>query len=99
MAERERVPLIAGNWKMHLLRADAERYCSELLASPLPEGIETVLFPSFPLLAPVAEAIARAGVGLGAQDLHAESAGAFTGDVSAAQIVDALLAHDDVQRP
>jgi triosephosphate isomerase len=89
MSPRERTPVVAGNWKMHLLRADAERFCSELLASPLPAGVEKVLFPSFPLLAPVAEAVASSGLGIGAQDLHPELSGAFTGDVSAAQLVDA----------
>jgi triosephosphate isomerase len=103
MAERERTAVVAANWKMHLLRADAERYCSELLAAPLPADVETVLFPSYPLLAPVAEAIAKAGVGLGAQDLHPESSGAFTGDVSAAQLVDAgcgwvLCGHSERRR-
>jgi len=40
MAERERTAVVAANWKMHLKRADAERYCSELLAAPLPHGVE-----------------------------------------------------------
>jgi triosephosphate isomerase (TIM) len=83
-----RRPLVAANWKMHLVRAEAEAYCRELVAAPAVRGPEVVLFPSFPLLLPVATALAGSGIGLGAQDLHPERAGAFTGDVSAAQIVD-----------
>jgi triosephosphate isomerase len=88
---------------MHLVRAEAERFASELLAAPLPADVEVVLFPSYPLLVPVADAVAGAGVGVGAQDLHPESAGAFTGDVSAAQLVDAgcgwvIVGHSERRR-
>lgn len=83
-----REPLVAGNWKMHLVRAEAVALCRALATPPLPARPEVALFPSFPLLDAVAHELQGTGIGLGAQDLRAEPAGAFTGDVSAAQLVD-----------
>jgi triosephosphate isomerase (TIM) len=84
-----RQPLVAGNWKMHLVRDEAERFCRDLLAGPLPPEVEVALLPSFPLLAPLAARLAASGIGLGGQDLHPAASGAHTGDVSATQLVDA----------
>jgi triosephosphate isomerase len=84
-----RIPLAAANWKMHLLRGEARRYCDELRAAARPAGVEAVIFPSHPLLATVVEALAESGIGVGAQDLHPQDAGAHTGDVSGAQVRDA----------
>jgi triosephosphate isomerase len=85
-----RRPILAGNWKMNLVAAEAVAFCRALPPglgqSP---GPEVVLFPSFPLLAAVAAALAGTAVGLGGQDLHPEARGAYTGDVSAAQLLDA----------
>ena len=87
---RARRPLAAANWKMHLLRADAERYCAALRAGlPAAPAAEVVLFPSFPLLPPVAAALGGAPVAWGGQDLHAAEKGAHTGDVAGAQLADA----------
>lgn len=82
--------LVAANWKMNLDRTAAERYCRTLLAGlDGAPSAEVVIFPSHPLLAPVARALDGSPVGLGGQDLSPESTGAFTGDVSAAQLADA----------
>jgi triosephosphate isomerase len=87
---RARRPILAGNWKMHLLAAEAEAFCAALPPGlGHPPGPEVVLFPSFPLLPAVAAALAGSAVGVGGQDLHPEPKGAFTGDVSAAQLADA----------
>jgi triosephosphate isomerase len=98
-----REPLVAGNWKMNLLRQEAASYCRELLETPLGARPEVALFPSFPLLESVGQLLAGTGVGLGAQDLHPDPSGAFTGDVSAAQLVDAgcgwvLCGHSERRR-
>ena len=84
-----RRPLVAGNWKMHLLRAGAESLCRALVAAPAPAGTEVVLFPGFPLLGTVGTALAGSAIAFGGQDLHPEERGAHTGDVSAEQLVDA----------
>jgi triosephosphate isomerase len=103
MSDSVREPLVAGNWKMSLVRDEARALCRALLAEPLPARPEVALFPSFPLLDAVAQELGGSGVGLGAQDLHPESNGAFTGDVSAAQLVDAgcgwvLCGHSERRR-
>jgi triosephosphate isomerase len=98
--------IVAGNWKMHLLSAEAARFCNELrrgldgAVAPVPE---VVLFPSFPLLAAVARELAGSAVTVGAQDLHPADRGAHTGDVSGPQLVDAgcrwaLCGHSERRR-
>ena len=83
-----RRPLIGGNWKMNMLRADADGFCRQLLAEFGDLTPETVIFPPFPLLHRVAEAVARTPIACGAQDIHPEERGAHTGDVSGHQIAD-----------
>ena len=83
--------LIAGNWKMNLMRGEAG-----LLAVALADHMrssasdaEMVVCPPTPLLDTVAAKLAGTPLGLGGQDCHAESAGAHTGDVSAEMLRDA----------
>jgi triosephosphate isomerase len=102
--------IVAGNWKMHLLEADAVGFCGELrrglAARERPPGAaraEVVLFPSYPLIPAVALELAGSEVEVGAQDLHPADRGAHTGDVSAPQLVDAgcrwaLCGHSERRR-
>lgn len=95
--------IVAANWKMHLLRADAAGFCRALLAGLPAAGPRVVVFPSFPLIPAVAEALAGSPVGVGGQDLHPEDKGAHTGDVSGAQLADAgctwaLCGHSERRR-
>ena len=89
MSERTRIPLLGGNWKMHLTRSEATDLCAALLRDLLADGPELVLFPSFPLLPPVADVLRDSSIRWGGQDLHVADAGAHTGDVSGPQLVDA----------
>ena len=84
-----RTPIIAGNWKMNLLRADVSAY-AEALAAAGPPGapVDVVLFPT-PVYLELAATVMPGWAAIGAQDVHAEDGGAYTGDVAAAQIVDA----------
>ncbi|MBS1261035.1 MAG: Triosephosphate isomerase [Calditrichaeota bacterium] len=84
-----RTPLIAGNWKMNLLRDEA-RSLSEAIAATAKEadGVEVLLCPPFPLLDTVRRTIDAGPVALGAQNVHNEPSGAFTGEVSAAMLAD-----------
>jgi triosephosphate isomerase (TIM) len=103
-----RRPLVAANWKMHLLQAEAASWCravrGELAARPAAaEGPRAVVFPSFPLLPCVARELAGSGIEVGGQDLHPADQGAHTGDVSGAQLVDAgcrwvLCGHSERRR-
>ena len=88
-----RRPLIAANWKMHLLRGEAATYCRRLkerlgAASGAVTGPEVAIFPSPTLLPTVAEELAGSAISWGGQDLHPEPQGAHTGDVSGAQLAD-----------
>lgn len=90
--ELVRIPLVAANWKMNLLRREARAFCDELLAG-LPEArgraaVNVAVFPSFPLIPDVAAGLGESGVGVGGQDLHPQPKGAHTGDVSAPQLID-----------
>ncbi len=85
----KRTPIIAGNWKMNLLGGDVAAYAHALAAAgPSETEVDIVLFPTAVHL----EAAARTmppWVSVGAQDVHAEEKGAYTGDVAAAQARDA----------
>ena len=89
-AHRDRVPLVGGNWKM-----DTDAVSSSALAGAVAERCgaqngpcEVAIFPPFPYLWHAAEAIGDVGLILGAQDLSDRDAGAFTGQVSGAMLVD-----------
>ena len=78
-----RTPLIAANWKMNTVPAEAV----ELVKSMLPglsgiAGVETLVCPPFISLVPVSAALQGTQVMLGAQNCHFEEKGAFTGEIS-----------------
>lgn len=80
--------MIAGNWKMHKTVSEAVALAEDIVMET--NGIlnEVVIFPPFTALETVADAIDGKHVGYGAQDLHWEDKGAFTGAVSGAMIAD-----------
>ena len=83
----ERMPIIAANWKMHkthLEAIQAVQKLSYLLDRKDSDRVEVVICPSFTALRSVQTLIDsdRLPYGLGAQDMHAEVEGAFTGEVS-----------------
>ena len=80
-------PYIVGNWKMNGTRALlSEARAIDRAAARYP-GVSVALAPPFTLIAPLREAVSA--IGVGGQDCHAEAKGAFTGDISAAQLKDA----------
>ena len=83
--------MVAANWKMNLLRRDAEEHARTLRREleAAPAAARVVLFPSYPWIPLVAAELAGSAVEVGGQDLHAEDKGAHTGDVSGAQLADA----------
>ncbi len=80
--------LIAGNWKMHKNVPEAEDLAEDIVMATNGSSNEIVVFPPFTALESVAEAIDGTHVGYGAQDLHWEDAGAYTGAVSGAMLAD-----------
>ncbi|MPY68478.1 MAG: triose-phosphate isomerase [Alphaproteobacteria bacterium] len=95
MAQRV-TPLVAGNWKMNLLRRDAVALACDLvtrLQTGSAPGCDLLVCPPAVMLHAVAEALAGSPVALGAQDCHTEVSGAHTGDISAAMLADAGCSH------
>ena len=76
-------PLVAGNWKMHTTIAEAA-VLARSLRRPLSEvdGVTRVVCPPSVSLPVVAAALAGSPVLVGAQNMHPEPQGAFTGEVS-----------------
>lgn len=103
MTSSLRRPLIAGNWKMNLTLAQ-----SASLAKAVKEGSsgapgEVALCIPYTAIPVVAEVLKGSSVRLGAQDLHWEAQGAFTGEISAAQLADAgcqmtIIGHSERRR-
>jgi triosephosphate isomerase len=85
-----RVPVIAGNWKMCGTIAETRRLVSELRAAigDAERAIEIVIAPPFPALAAAHEALDGSPIELAAQNVHWESKGAFTGEVSVPMLVE-----------
>ena len=77
-----RRPLIAGNWKMNGLSASVVEI--DAIADGAPEGVDLLICPPATLIA----TLANRGVPIGGQNCHSEQKGAYTGDVSAAQLAD-----------
>lgn len=80
--------MIAGNWKMHKTVSEAVELAENIVMETNGTLNEVVIFPPFTALETVADAIDGKHVGYGAQDLHWEDKGAFTGAVSGAMIAD-----------
>ena len=78
-----RTPLVAGNWKMNKTVVEA-RDLVAVMKTPLSEiaDIEKVICPAFTALSAVAVLLGDSDIGIGAQDMHWEEKGAFTGEVA-----------------
>lgn len=78
-----RQPFVAGNWKMYKTIAEARHLVSELVPGlQAVKGVEKVLCPPFTALLAVRSLLEGTDIGLGAQNLHWEASGAFTGEIS-----------------
>lgn len=82
-----RKPFVAGNWKMNKTVEQARLLVTELLPGlqALP-SVERVLCPPFPALMAVSAMLTGTDIGLGAQNIHWEAAGAYTGEVAPAMV-------------
>jgi len=84
-----RTPIIAGNWKMNILRGDAVKLASGVAQACADiEGVEIVVGPTFVCLDAVLQALEGTQVGVAAQNMHHAGSGAFTGAISAGMIED-----------
>ena len=79
--------LVAGNWKMHGSQAMVRGLLPGLV-SGLGTGVDVVVCPPFPYLSLAVECLRGSPVSVGAQDVNEASAGAHTGEVSTAMLLD-----------
>jgi len=99
-------PLIVGNWKMHKTISEARALIDALVGlvgDNFEQGRFTVLAPPFTGLSTVAQAITGQPYLLGAQNLHWEDRGAFTGEISGPMLQDlgcryVLVGHSERRR-
>jgi triosephosphate isomerase len=74
--------LIAGNWKMHHGAAETTDFLQRLLAQNIPATVDTVVCPPYLSIPAAATILSASQVGLGAQNVHWQTTGAFTGEVA-----------------
>lgn len=95
-----RQPFVAGNWKMYKTVAEARQLVIELGAGLAGiRGVEKVLCPPFTALLAVRALLEGTDLGLGAQDMHWEAEGAFTGEIAPGMIAElcqyVILGHSE----
>ena len=84
-----RCPMVAGNWKMYKTRKEAEAFVQTLreqIKAPL--KVEVVICPPYTLLETVGQARQTSPFKLGAQNVHWQEQGAFTGEIAPAMLQD-----------
>jgi triosephosphate isomerase len=85
-----RIPIIAGNWKMYKTEDEALQLVSDLKQRLRDvTGVKIVIFPPFTALSSVKRALENSSILLGAQNMHWEEKGAFTGEVSPTMLLTA----------
>lgn len=77
-----RIPLIAGNWKMYKTTAEAKAFAEEFSKLYKDTDVRVAICAPFTQLVALKEAFAGTNVKLGAQNVHFEDEGAFTGEIS-----------------
>jgi len=95
-----RKPIIAGNWKMNNTAADAEALITALKPLVADAACDVVVCVPFTDIAIAKKALEGSNIGLGAQNMHFEDKGAFTGEISASMLVEAgvqyvILGHSE----
>jgi triosephosphate isomerase (TIM) len=98
----DRIPLIAGNWKMYKTVEEAEQFIQALLprVSSADDGVEIAICPPFLDLVAMVDSTRGSRVQVFAQNMHQAAEGAFTGEVSAPMLVEAgvngvILGHSE----
>ncbi|GAA0462836.1 triose-phosphate isomerase [Alkalibacillus silvisoli] len=87
-----RKPIIAGNWKMNKLAGEGARFLMDLREKlPEKDKVDTVVCAPFIHLPLLTEAARDFPVSIGAQNMHFEDSGAFTGEVSPEMLKDILV--------
>ena len=94
--------IITANWKMNTSPADAGPLARSIAEATDIAGVTRVICPPYVALAAVKDALTGTDVAVGAQNVHAESKGAFTGEISAGMIADlvtwSIVGHSERRR-
>ncbi|WP_269791560.1 triose-phosphate isomerase [Stenotrophomonas sp. Iso1] len=85
--------IVAGNWKLHGSRQFAAELVGQVAAGLPLEGVELVILPPLPYLGDLAEDFEETSLAFGAQDVSCNEKGAYTGEVSAAMLVEVGAAY------
>ena len=84
-----RIPLIAGNWKMNKKPSEAKEFAEQLKeALGIKVNVEILICPPFTALSQVAGMLRDSNIKLGGQNMHWETKGAFTGEISGEFLVE-----------
>lgn len=89
-----RRPVIAGNWKMNLTLKEAQELAASVAkacGASLP--VDVLLFPPFVFIPEVLKAVQGSAVRVGAQTMHQEDSGAYTGEISAPMLTSLACSH------
>ncbi|OEF97851.1 triose-phosphate isomerase [Desulfuribacillus alkaliarsenatis] len=81
-------PIIAANWKMNKTVSETEEFIKKLSAKDIPEHIEAVVCPPFIGLKDAVKLKQGTAIKVGAQNMHFEEHGAYTGEVSPVMLSD-----------
>lgn len=94
--------VIAGNWKMFKDVKESVQFVKDLAAkqNQIPENTKMIVCPPFTSLYAVSQVLSGSKIGLGAQNMHFEEQGAFTGEVSPNMLLSAgcgyvILGHSE----
>jgi triosephosphate isomerase len=80
--------IVAGNWKLHGDRKFALELLDAVAVVDAPAGVERIILPPLPYVGELVDRYEGRGLQFGAQDVSANQKGAYTGEVSAAMLVD-----------
>ncbi|QNK57461.1 triose-phosphate isomerase [Paenibacillus sp. PAMC21692] len=83
-----RTPIIAGNWKMFKTVSEATAFLAEVKGKAEVAGVESVICAPFTALPALVEAAKGTTIAIGAQNVHFEDNGAFTGEISGLMLKD-----------
>ncbi|MBW7455697.1 triose-phosphate isomerase [Paenibacillus sepulcri] len=83
-----RKPIIAGNWKMFKTISEAESFFADVKGKAEIDGVEAVICAPYLALPALVEAAKGTTIAIGAQNLHFEDSGAFTGEISGVMLKD-----------
>lgn len=86
--------VIAGNWKMNKVQADANQFMEQVAEKvPSNEKVESIVCAPYPYLVSLVDKVKGTNVKVGAQNMHFEAGGAYTGEVSPVMLKDIGVTH------